>query len=196
MSVLPGSLRGTFQHQTHRPAGSRELCFPAASATNHWCRSLTNTNEAVSRAESRPVHRNISVRETERGGSTCFLIITVLQLLFVPLRSFTPTSWCTATTTCWTPRSPTWCPRNWPRSRWWCSTRLITSVRVRHLSARGAFLLTHGTCLLLRQRLYRLHERQHHQTDAGPLSEQRGHTTEHHTQVRDAESHRRPREVT
>lgn len=32
--------------------------------------------------------------------------------------------------------------------------------------------------------MYRLHECEHHQTNAGPLPEQRGHTPEHHTQVR------------
>lgn len=38
--------------------------------------------------------------------------------------------------------------------------------------------------LLLRQCLYRLHECEHHQTDAWPLPGQRGHAPENHTQVR------------
>lgn len=36
----------------------------------------------------------------------------------------------------------------------------------------------------LRQRLHRLHEREHHQEDSGPLSEQRGNTSAHHPEVR------------
>lgn len=38
--------------------------------------------------------------------------------------------------------------------------------------------------LLLRQCLYRLDEREHHQANAGPLPGQRGHSSEDHTQVR------------
>lgn len=44
-------------------------------------------------------------------------------------RSCTPTWWSTATTTSWTPRLPTWCPRSWPARPSSSSTRPTTLVR-------------------------------------------------------------------
>ena len=43
-------------------------------------------------------------------------------------RSCTPTWWSTATTTCWTPRLLTWCPRSWPARPWSSLMRPTTSV--------------------------------------------------------------------
>ena len=103
-------------------------------------------------------------------------------------RSCTPTWWSTATTTCWTPRLPTWCPRSWPARPWSSLTRPTTSVSREpggeaRQPLRCCCVRLPEPSPLPRQRLHRLHERQPHPPYPGSLPGQPGDPAEDGAQV-------------
>ena len=105
-------------------------------------------------------------------------------------RSCTPTWWSTATTTCWTPRLLTWCPRSWPARPWSSLMRPTTSVSRQRGRRRGgpsaaaaSACLSPALSLAPRQRLHRLHERQPHPPHPGSVPGQPGDPAEDGAQV-------------